>query len=145
LWVDVVIPPTDDLWVDDVGRSFAWLGAAWVAALAELGVGGRAHEGGLCTTQWSRLVCFGGLGPGEVVDVGERAAKIVGMAQRRGRSGARFQCAVHRLWDPGSLLAVLALPEDERSAATEALAGAVVEVDAAPASVVDALVRHLPG
>ena len=67
-----------------------WLGRAWAAALATLGVEARVHEGGLCTTQWSRLVCFGGLGTGEVVDADGR--KLVGISQRRTRAGARFQC-----------------------------------------------------
>lgn len=104
LWVDVVVPRDDPQWDDDVGRAFWWLGEAWAAAL-----GGEAevHRGGLCTTPWSRHVCFAGLGPGEVTVAGR---KVVGIAQRRTRHGALFQCAVHRTWDPAPLVAILGLP-----------------------------------
>ena len=58
--------PAIPLWTDDVGRSFGWLGRTWAAALGDLGLRAEVHEGGLCTTPWSRLICFAGLGPGEV-------------------------------------------------------------------------------
>jgi len=144
LWVDVVLPPTDALWVDDVGRAFHWLGEAWVAALAEAGVVGQVHRGGLCTTEWSRLVCFGGLGSGEVTSVAHPERKIVGMAQRRGRDGARFQCTVHRRWDPARLVGVLALDPGERARAISALDAVVAEVETPATTLVHALLRHLP-
>lgn len=90
-WIDLVLPRGDPLWVDDVGRSTDWLGDAWVRALAALGVEATVHRGGLERTPSSSLVCFAGLGPGEVV-VGDR--KVVGISQRRTRAGARFQCVV---------------------------------------------------
>lgn len=102
LWVDVVVPRGDALWCDDVGRAFWWLGEAWAAA-----VGGTAHRGALVRTRWSAQVCFAGLGPGEVTIGGRKA---VGLAQRRTREGALFQCAVHRTWDPWTLAAGLGLP-----------------------------------
>ena len=80
VWIDVDVPVGDPLWSADVGRSFGWLGRTWAAALADLGLRAEVHDGGLCTTPWSRLICFAGLGPGEVM-VGE--AKAVGLAQRR--------------------------------------------------------------
>ncbi|MEQ1787177.1 MAG: hypothetical protein ABL966_09005, partial [Acidimicrobiales bacterium] len=43
LWVDLVLPAGDPLWEADVGRAFGWVGEAWVAALAELGVTAAAH------------------------------------------------------------------------------------------------------
>lgn len=106
LWVDVVVPRGDDLWDDDVGRAFWWLGAVWASV-----VGGRAvvHRGPMVRTRWSAEVCFAGLGPGEVT-VGGR--KVVGLAQRRVRDGALFQCAVHRTWDPRSLVSHLGLPAE---------------------------------
>ncbi|MDQ3757058.1 MAG: hypothetical protein M3394_04340, partial [Actinomycetota bacterium] len=70
----------------------------------------------------SRQVCFAGLGPGEV-SVGGR--KVVGIAQRRTRFGALFQCAVHRTWDPAPLVARLGLPP----AAVDELAGAAAGVE----------------
>lgn len=123
LWVDVLLPNGDPLWVDDdVARAFLWLGEVWRDALAALGVTSRVHEGGLCTTAWSRLVCFGGVGTGEVVD--EDGRKLVGLSQRRGRAGARFQCMAMAGWDPAAIVDLLSLGPDERAAATSALSGA---------------------
>ena len=114
-WVDVIIPAHDPLWHDDVGRAFDWLGEAWVATLTALGVGEpRAHEGAMVRTRWSDLVCFAGLGRGEVT-VGGR--KVVGISQRRTRHGARFQCAVLHVWNPAALLDVLRLTPTERQRA----------------------------
>lgn len=128
LWIDVLVPRGDPLWDDDVARAFLWLGRAWADALAELGVAAQVHEGGLCTTQWSRLVCFGGLGTGEVVDAA--GAKLVGIAQRRTRAGARFQCMALGSWQPARLLELLALPPEERTEATSALVDAAHAVPA---------------
>ena len=115
LWVDVDLPPGDPLWLDDVGRSFRWLGQAWAAALGD----GVVHEGPFEPGRWGRTVCFAGRGPGEVFVDG---AKVVGLAQRRTRAGARFQCAVLRSWNPGPLIDVV-VPVDDRAAARRDLAG----------------------
>lgn len=128
VWVDVFVPAGDPLWEVDVGRAFAWLGRVWAGAL---GAGALAHAGPLVTTPWSKLVCFAGLGPGEVTLDG---AKVVGMAQRRARAGALFQCAALREWRPQRLLDRLALTDDERRRAGRDLAGVArgldVELDA---------------
>jgi hypothetical protein len=92
------------------------------AALGTLGVDALVHRGGLCTTQWSRLVCFGGLGTGEVTDAG--GVKLVGLSQRRSREGARFQCAALAGWDPARVVGLLALEPGERERAASALSGA---------------------
>ena len=104
LWIDVVVPRGDVLWADDVGRAFWWLGEVWATVI---GFGAEVHRGGLVRTRWAADICFAGLGPGEVT-IGGR--KVVGIAQRRTRDGALFQCAVHRTWDPWSLASRLALP-----------------------------------
>jgi lipoate-protein ligase A len=133
-WIDVVIPRADPLWDDDVGRAFHWLGDAWAAALGLLGVvGGVVHRGGLVRTPQSDLVCFAGLGPGEVTVDG---AKVVGMAQRRTRDGALFQCAVPLVWDPGRLAALLGI--GELHAPVLSVAGRT------PPEVLAALVAQLP-
>ena len=106
VWVDVAIGRDDPLWHDDVGKAFHWLGAAWAAALGIAGA--TVHRGGLIRTAQSDLVCFAGLGPGEVTVDG---AKAVGMAQRRTREGALFQCAVPLAWDPERLAALLGIQE----------------------------------
>jgi lipoate-protein ligase A len=142
VWVDVELPRPDPLWVDDVGRAAWWVGEAWVGALGELGVGGlEVHRRSLERGRWGELVCFAGLGPGEVTGGGR---KVVGLSQRRSRSGARFQCAVPRRWDPVRLAGLLALPDGQRSALAADLAGVVDPVAAAASVVVDAFLRRLP-
>jgi lipoate---protein ligase len=119
-----------------VGRAAWWVGEAWVAALAALGVADAVvHRGSLVRTVWSSKVCFAGLGPGEVT-VGHR--KVVGISQRRTRAGVLFQCAVPLAWDPGPLLAALALSVAERSAAAVALEGAVLALEGRTAGEVEA-------
>lgn len=114
LWVDVVVPAGDPLWDDDVGRAAWWLGERWAVALAEQGWAGEVHRGGLDAGPWGSLLCFAGLGPGEVV-VGGR--KVVGLSQRRTRGWARFQCLGVGRWDPGPVLELLVLEAGERAAA----------------------------
>jgi lipoate-protein ligase A len=121
LWVDVLLPAGDPLWEADVAKAFLWLGETWVAALGVVGVEAEVHRGGLCTTSWSRLVCFGGLGTGEVVRPGA-GPKLVGISQRRSRAGARFQCAALARWEPERLVPLLALPPKEQVDAISALA-----------------------
>jgi lipoate-protein ligase A len=143
VWADVALPAGDPLWDADVGRAFLWLGRAWAAALVDLGVDDPGvHEGRPLTTEWSRRVCFAGVGPGEVTAAGR---KVVGMAQRRTREGALFQCAALLAWDAGALVDLLALPAGERERARVELrevAGAIGGV--AVADVEEALTAHLP-
>ncbi|MEA2702847.1 MAG: lipoate---protein ligase, partial [Actinomycetota bacterium] len=119
VWIDVLVPAGDPLWEADVGRAFGWLGRAWVDALGALGVAAVAYDGPLAAGRWSSLVCFGGLGPGEVTVEGR---KIVGISQRRTRAGALFQCAVLVEWDPSPLLDLLVLTDDDRTEAAVDLA-----------------------
>lgn len=105
-WIDVVLPRHDPRWVDDVGRSAAWLGDVWVSALAGVGVVAHRHDGPTRPGRWGRLACFAGVGPGEVVGAG--GAKLVGIAQRRTRTAARFQCLVHHDSTAEDLAALLA-------------------------------------
>lgn len=49
-------------------------------------------------------MCFAGLGPGELT-AGSR--KVVGIAQRRTRDHARFQCAVLHRWEPEEVAALV--------------------------------------
>jgi lipoate---protein ligase len=89
VWVDVWIPRSDPLWDDDVVTSSFWLGETWRNALMALGVRDLdVHEGRLVRTSLSDLVCFAGVGPGELSWKGR---KLVGISQRRNRHGARFQ------------------------------------------------------
>jgi len=127
VWLDVELPRDDPRWVDDVGRAAWWVGEVFAGALDGLGVPDLAvHRGRLEPGRWGALVCFAGLGPGEVTSGG---AKVVGISQRRTRCGARFQCAVPRRWDPARLAALLALGDADRAALVGDLSGAVRAVD----------------
>ncbi len=96
IWLDVVVPAGDRVWDDDVGRSMWWLGQIWAESLDVCGVADvEVHRGPLLRSRWSAVVCFEGLGPGEVT-VGGR--KAVGISQRRTRHWARLQVALHHRW-----------------------------------------------
>lgn len=141
LWVDVDLPAGDPLWDDDVGRAAHWLGRAWAGALAEVGIPAEAHTGAMVRSRWSRLVCFAGLGPGEVTS-GSR--KVVGIAQRRTRHGARFQSVAVRRWEPGDVLALLALSAGDRAEAGADLAARAAGVGDAVDRLLLPLLARLP-
>lgn len=107
-WFDVVVPAAHLRAVgvgDDVAASMTWLGWHVAAALTELGVAGvDVHRGAMACSQWCPLVCFAGVGPGEVLVDG---VKLVGVSQRRSRPGSRFQCAVHIDWRPEAMVPLL--------------------------------------
>jgi lipoate-protein ligase A len=109
-WFDVVVPVAQ-LHAggvgDDVTASMTWLGWHVATALADLGVPADVHRGAMSCTTWCPLICFAGVGPGEVLTDG---AKLVGISQRRSRAGARFQCAVHTRWSPSALVPLLTTP-----------------------------------
>jgi lipoate---protein ligase len=134
VWIDAWVPRGDEWWSDDVGLAFDWFGSAWVAALEAVGCGGAsAHRGGYAScSSWSSLVCFGGVGSGEVVHADGR--KLVGLSQRRTREGAWFHSACVLRWDSTPLLEVLDLTPDERIAARQELAEVAAGVHDVPSS-----------
>jgi lipoate---protein ligase len=127
LWVDVLLPAGDALWDDDVGRAFGWLGEVWAAALASLDVESSVHHGALVRSAWSDQVCVAGVGPGEVLNAAGQ--KVVGMAQRRTRTVARFQCAALGHWDPSSVSGLLRLPASAVADLEPAAAGVGVPLE----------------
>lgn len=146
VWVDLVVPSGDGLWDDDVGRAMWWAGETWAQACGALDVADAVvHRGPLRSTRWSRRVCFGGLGAGEVVAGGR---KLVGISQRRTRHLALFQTACLLRWDPAPLLGVLRFEGDERAEAAAELGpmavglhdlGVAADADAVEAALLDAL------
>ncbi len=116
LWVDLLIPWGDPLWDDDVGRAAWWVGALWVDALGA----GQVWRGPMRTNVWSPVVCFAGLGPGEVTVDGR---KVVGVCQRRTRRGALFQTAALLDWRPAEYVALLAGPVGDTPQLEESAAG----------------------
>lgn len=111
LWVDVVVPVGDPRWRDDVRASMIVIGDAWRRALVASGLPEdrlEVHTGGVEGGPWSDVVCFAGIGPGEVT---WDRRKLVGISQRRTRSAARFQCTVHRRWAPTRWVDAFARPD----------------------------------
>jgi lipoate-protein ligase A len=92
VWIDVVLPP--GFVPEDIRASMVWIGERWASAVRpDVSGSATVHEGGMVCTPWSDLVCFAGVGPGEVL-VGDR--KLVGLSQRRTRRWIRIQGMVHR-------------------------------------------------
>ncbi|MEM9038896.1 MAG: hypothetical protein AAGD33_03265 [Actinomycetota bacterium] len=103
-WVDVIIPRGGVGWHDDVHRPMVWFGDVLAAAFAEQGVAVSVHDGPMRRSEWSDLVCFDGLAPGESKIEG---AKLVGISQRRTRAAARLQCCWYHRYDPTDLVTLL--------------------------------------
>jgi len=87
-------------------------------------------------TAWSDRLCFAGFGPGEVSVVdGPRGdvrsestgPKVMGLAQRRTRAGARFHTSAPLCWDPEPILALfnadIAPPPDDEDGHAPQTAG----------------------
>jgi lipoate---protein ligase len=113
VWIDIVLSRSHPLWSDDVGQSMWWVGDAWSEALWQLDVGNEVHRGSLIRTPWSPLVCFAGVGAGEVLTADEEVtssapSKLVGISQRRTRDGARLQTMCHLRWRPQEQVALVA-------------------------------------
>jgi lipoate-protein ligase A len=116
VWVDLLLAASHRAFTADLRASMMWMGDQWAAvfqalvqspseaiaqteaamtkvpASSEIEVFGGAVE----RSAWADLLCFGGLGPGEVTVGG---AKLVGLSQRRTRAGAWFQMAIHRRFE----------------------------------------------
>ena len=136
-WVDVTIPAGDPLWVEDVPRSMMWLGRVFTRVFgAEPGI--RVVDSPYDAGEHGRSLCFAGTAPGEVMT---DAGKLVGISQRRGRNGARFQCVVHHTWSPERFASVFADPAVTDAAAR--LPVATTGMDRA--AIVAALVENLRG
>ncbi len=91
LWIDVVLPRA--IAPDDVRGSMVWIGECWRDVMTpEVDAPLTVHRGGMQCSDWSDLVCFAGVGPGEVL-VG--SDKLVGLSQRRTRHGIRVQGLVY--------------------------------------------------
>lgn len=146
VWIDVLVPVGGRAPPSDPGRLFRWVGAAWLRALRGLGVGGlRIHDGRPTERDRSRLLCFAGVGTGEVVQqTPDGPSKVVGLSQRRTRDLARVQGLLVTDWDPDVLRSLVRpdawpaglVPDDVRAG----LGGGVVPTRQA---VVDAVLASL--
>lgn len=128
-WFDVLLPVGDARWHDDVGTSAAWVGEAVAEALRSVGVDASDPVRVPVRSRWSSLVCFAGMGAGEV---GVADRKVVGISQRRTRAAARFQVSVLRHFDGAAVAALFRLDDDERAELAHLLDASVAGVDTPP-------------
>jgi lipoate-protein ligase A len=142
VWLDVVVPRGDVLWSDDVAQASWWLGDVWVQTLHSLGMSDvSVHRESLSSDAWGDLLCFAGVGPGEVVQQGnETPNKVVGMSQRRTREYARFQCTIYTKWNPHDVETYVMNTPGNLSE----IAHRVATVQADQQAIVDTFVSHLP-
>ena len=142
VWLDVVVPRGDVLWSDDVAQASWWLGDVWVQTLHSLGMSDvSVHRETLSSDAWGDLLCFAGVGPGEVVQQGnETPSKVVGMSQRRTREYARFQCTIYTKWNPHDVETYVMNTPGNLSE----IAHRVATVQADQQAIVDTFVSHLP-
>ena len=110
-WIDVVVPRGAPGWADDINAPMEWLGAHFVALLtAHDEDPWSVHRGALLETEWSRTICFDGVGAGEVL---RGDAKAIGISQRRTRGAARMQCLWYMRYEPADLTALFHPPRPE--------------------------------
>jgi lipoate-protein ligase A len=142
VWLDVVVPRGDVLWSDDVAQASWWLGDVWVKTLNALGKNNvSVHHESLSSDAWGDLLCFAGVGPGEVVrQSAESLSKFVGISQRRTRDYARFQCTIYTQWNPHDVeMYVVNTPGN-----LSEIAHRVAAVQVSQQAIVDTFVSHLP-
>jgi lipoate-protein ligase A len=148
VWVDFFVPRGDPLFSDDVLASFAFVGEIWTAAILATRPSLSAGDISVATgrakpTSWSKTLCFGGVGAGELTVHGR---KVVGVSQRRDRTGAWFHSMALLEFDPHELVALLSGPELLRREAAAWLARSAAAVpsgsDTAP-SLMEAVVGRL--
>jgi len=142
VWLDVVVPRGDVLWSNDVAQASWWLGDVWVQTLNALGKNNvSVHHESLSSDQWGDLLCFAGVGPGEVVQRNDESlSKLVGISQRRTRDYARFQCTIYSKWNPRDVeMYVMNTPGN-----LSEIAHRVAVVQASQQAIVDTFVSHLP-
>ena len=140
VWVDIVIPRSDPLWIDDVGRAMHFVGRAWCDVLSSLGMGDViVNDGPHVANDWSKHLCVAGRGTGEVFT--HSGAKVIGISQRRTRDYARFQCIAYLAWDVDVHLGALPLLCTD-PARVEGLVAVVPRVE--PNAIARALASALP-
>jgi lipoate-protein ligase A len=143
VWLDLFVPVGDPLYDVDVSRAAGFVGELWREALVALGGPGGdfvVHTGPLVTSQWSRLWCFSGVGPGEVSSNGR---KLVGVSQRRSRAGAWFFTMACTGLDPARDASFLCGSDEWRCGLAEELERSQVPLESPIAAVESSLAGRL--
>lgn len=128
LMQDVALPRGHRLYTSDVTESYRWLGEVWVATLVQAGLPARvievaeARADTQALDRLTRLSCYGGRSPYEVLIDGR---KLVGFAQVRRRSGMLLQVGLYTHWSPAHLAVLLALTPADRDTLVERLTARV--------------------
>ena len=146
VWADFFVAATDPLWHDDVTLAADWVGRLWASVVASFTTAAcSVHTGRLVADRWGRLVCFAGMGPGEVSVSGR---KVVGVSQRRSRHRVRIQTAA-RLPAADGLdeLDLLHLNSAERAEGHRILASRSTSIAATEVELTESLLQelHRPG
>ena len=156
VWADFFVAATDPLWHDDVTLAADWVGRLWASVVAGFTTAVcSVHTGRLVADRWGRLVCFAGMGPGEVSVSGR---KVVGVSQRRSRDRVRIQTAA-RLCPAGAPTAgspaadgldeldLLHLSSAERAEGHRVLASRSTSIAATEVELTESLLQelHRPG
>lgn len=151
VWADFFVAATDPLWHDDVRLATGWVGRLWASVVASFCTDGcSVHTERLIADRWGRLVCFAGMGPGEVFVDGR---KVVGVSQRRSRDRVRIQTAARLQPEaraPGSSavdgldeLDLLDLSASERAEGQRVLASRSTSVPTTEVDLTESLLRAL--
>jgi lipoate-protein ligase A len=142
VWLDVFVPAADPLWNSDVSKSVWWLGECARRAVASLtGASGEVRSGPMLKSRWSAMICFAGLGPGELQIAGR---KVLGISQRRERVGTwLFVALLLGSGAQAALAEVVALGDEDRRDVAGQLHATVSGVDADRSSAEQALLAEL--
>ena len=106
-WIDVIVPAGSVGWAADIHAPMVWLGGLLRDAFASVVGGGidlEVHNAAMRSTAWSSMICFDGVGAGELLVDGR---KLVGISQRRTRHAARLQCCWYSSYDAAALVELL--------------------------------------
>jgi lipoate-protein ligase A len=134
-WFDVIIPSGAPGWAQDVHAPMVWLGERFAAACHGAGVtqAVTVNDNSMVRTEWSTLICFDGIGPGEVLLDGR---KLLGISQRRTRTALRLQCCWYHQVDPAALVALFPALDGIDPAALSPIA-------TLPTQISDDILQHL--
>ena len=144
VWFDFFVPAGATLWEDDITKAAIWAGELWASVSALfVNTTPTVHGGRLIADRWGKLVCFAGVGPGEVLIAGRKA---VGLSQRRNRYRAHIQTAAlvtAAEGNPQDELELLSLTPEERIKGRGVLESRCCVLSADATTVADSLLDAL--